>query len=425
MDKCARCAAAVLSVWCCCPWCGCQMRRRPHQQGFIDTQTSRSQEADAERKFDDLVCAFRNSKHERHSDTLCSEFLTFLRSRRTALTAATGRDVGIFLMMKNDTGSGRTVVHEIQCPYLGTEAASHCDCPVQMSHRTLESYRAKLETALGRLMGGQQFQNPATHWECRAALHEFKKSQLMRGVTTRVTKPAWATDVRRLSEEMFYTAGSAEDATERAVILHDRAFILDAFRTTLRGTQAGHTLVQQVIWLPNKDGLLFGYTWGKTLRNGSKQTFAVRRETDDVHLCLVTAVEDMMAAALTAGWNMSSGYLFRDLHTRQRLPWEQAPPLSAQKGTAILQRWLKRLGIAELSMHSLRAGGALYRHFEGEELEDIMLQAYWKSPATAERYLQVMRIAKVAGHDVLSETEYREWNELPLQELQLLVSLTS
>src|SRR3546814_8299824 len=71
----------------------------------------------------------------------------------------------------------------------------------------------------------------------------------------------------------------------------------------------------------------------------------------------------------------------------------------------------------------VRSGGALYRHFEGAELEDVMLQAYWKSPATAEHYLQVMRIAKVAGHDVLSEAEYRAWNELPLQHLQRLVSL--
>src|SRR3546814_5597201 len=60
--------------------------------------------------------------------------------------------------------------------------------------------------------------------------------------------------------------------------------------------------------------------------------------------------------------------------------------------------------MSELSIHSLRAGGALYRHFEGAELEDVMLQAYWKSPATAEHYLQILRIANVAGHECSAKT---------------------
>ena len=38
------------------------------------------------------------------------------------LREATGRNVGVFLLMKNAVGSGRTVVHEISCSYLETNS---------------------------------------------------------------------------------------------------------------------------------------------------------------------------------------------------------------------------------------------------------------------------------------------------------------
>ena len=423
LERCMHCTASVLTTWCACPWCGCQLRRRPGQSIFLEV--SDQLEQGATKRYDELLHTFRSSQHERHTDTIYAEFLGYLRSQGVPVHTATGRHVGVFLLMKNAGGAGRTVVHEPRGPYLGTAESSFCDCPVEMSHRTLESYRFKLETAISRSTGASRITNPAAHWECKAVLQEFKKAQLTRGVSSTITKPAWASDIRQLSEAMFYESRECRDPQSRAIILHDRAYILDAFRTVLRGTQAGHTLIQQIIWLPNKDGLLFGYTWGKTLRDGSKQTFAVRRAAQDPYLCLVMAIEDALESARAAGWDVTSGYLFRDLHTREQLKWEHAPGLTAQKGTIILKRWLRRLGLPELGVHSLRAGGALYRHFSGDDLEDVMMQAYWKSPATAEHYLQVMRMAKVAGHEVLTEGEYQMWNDLPTQELQRLVALST
>ena len=306
--------------------------------------------------------------------------------------------------MKNAAGSGRTVVHETSCSYLGTNSSEYCDCPIQLSFRTLEGYRVRLATALDRLPGVQwgPTGNPANHWECLVALNEFKRAQLAQGVTTAVTKPAWAGDLRRVSEAMFLEAQDTDDVGARATLLHDRAYLLDTFRTALRGSQAGRTLIQQVLWLPNNEGLIFGYTLGKTLRDGSKHTFAVRREPSDPHLCLVGAIVDFMHAARRAGWDLSAGYLFRDLHVRGKSGWAAASvsPMTARRGTQILSGWLKKLGLVGFTIHGCRAGGALYRHFQGEDLEDLMYQAYWKSPQTAQHYLQLFKVAKVAGHEL-------------------------
>ena len=136
--------------------------------------------------------------------------------------------------------------------------------------------------------------------------------------------------------------------------------------------------------------------------------FAVKRDTDEPALCLVAAIEDYVGAALEAGWNISVGYLFRDVQLH--VPWEDAPPLNASKASTILQQWLAHFGMPDnVSIHGTRAGGALYRHFQGEEIEDIMLQAYWKRPETAEHYLQLFRMANFMGSEELvrSEEQYR------------------
>ena len=63
-------------------------------------------------------------------------------------------------------------------------------------------------------------------------------------------------------------------ATERVELARDVAFFTVAFSTTKRGDELVSTLIQRIMRLPNKSGLLFNFQWGKTLRDGSDHILA-------------------------------------------------------------------------------------------------------------------------------------------------------
>ena len=54
------------------------------------------------------------------------------------------------------------------------------------------------------------------------------------------------------------------------------------------------------------------------------------------------------------------------------------------------------VGVLE-SLHGLRAGGALWIAFKGNDLRDIIAQGFWKSPATAIHYIGMLQT--VIGND--------------------------
>ena len=213
-----------------------------------------------------------------------------------------GEQAAKFLVHKEIQGAGRTVGHARHCPFLGAQDNELCDCPVTMSHRTLENYREKLAQAIDRSSLSDKTRNPFRAWECKAVVATIRKEQLTAGVSARVTRPLWVSSVVQLSVRMLSRARQSGYPYDRARILMHRAFIIDAFRTLTRATQLGHTLAQTVVWLPNKEGLVFNYSWGKTLRDGTSHVFAVKRDTDEPALCLVAAIEDYVGAALEANW---------------------------------------------------------------------------------------------------------------------------
>ena len=96
--------------------------------------------------------------------------------------------------------------------------------------------------------------------------------------------------------------------------------------------------------------------------------------------------------------------------------------LEAVTASAMHQRFRKHLKIAfegdapdkeiEESLHGLRAGGALYRALQGESLEEIMLQGFWRSPSTALHYIGLLEL--LVGDDfVMAVREHGLVRELP------------
>ena len=76
-------------------------------------------------------------------------------------------------------------------------------------------------------------------------------------------------------------------------------------------------------------------------------------------------------------------------------------------------------GDLKLSIHSLRAGSAISKILEGQSLRKVMYDAYWKSPATAWKYIKLYQVLfpfKDFGVQIsaLSEENYAMFNSTPL-----------
>lgn len=71
----------------------------------------------------------------------------------------------------------------------------------------------------------------------------------------------------------------------RVMVARDIAFFTVAFSTTKRGAELTATLIQRVLRLPNKSGLMFNFQWGKTQRDGADRILTVPYDEEYVAIC--------------------------------------------------------------------------------------------------------------------------------------------
>jgi hypothetical protein len=128
-----------------------------------------------------------------------------------------------------------------------------------------------------------------------------------------------------------------------------------------------------------------------------------------------------MECAKKQGYNMQGGYLFSgfDPVTKQRvkmLPVQMTTQLKKYKLKVGLRS--DDQGALSRSMHSFRSGGAISKILEGEALETVMKEAYWKSPRTAIHYMKILEVLQPMGEfrQGVTEEENKKANEMPLQE---------
>ena len=75
-------------------------------------------------------------------------------------------------------------------------------------------------------------------------------------------------------------------------------------------------------------------------------------------------------------------------------------------------------GRLAVSIHSLRAGGPLTKMLEGDSLNKVMFEAYWKNPKTAWKYIKLLEVMGPFEYDKtsISPEEYARLNALPMNE---------
>ena len=129
------------------------------------------------------------------------------------------------------------------------------------------------------------------------------------------------------------------DPYTHVVVARNLGLFTAAFETTKHGDELSHTLNQTILRIPNLNGFLFNFQWGKTMRDGADHLVSVAYNYECLATCPVTAVEQLITVGPAMGWDMTRGYLlpsiFRDAegeaHIRGKAPLSAAERTHARK----------------------------------------------------------------------------------------------
>ena len=86
-------------------------------------------------------------------------------------------------------------------------------------------------------------------------------------------------------------------------------FTLDFFSGD-RSADLGRIMLREALFFPDKSGILFKQTFGKTLRGDGENAFAVRRFENNI-LCPVKNFVRYLSLCRLMGLDLQSGFLFR------------------------------------------------------------------------------------------------------------------
>ncbi len=367
-------------------------------------------------------------------------FARFLQSRKTGrvvlLQEAQPKDVVEYLCYLDSCGSRRrTVVHARECQAVGTPTLDGCStrigvCTKRYAHESLRTnHVSKLAVTFEKELGcihdwdnHHRNGNPVRSDMVNQYMRFTTKQQKKAGVLVKQAPALLRGHLFKIVTPMRTRLQLTASGLERITLARDIAFYTVAFSTTKRGDELVNTLIQRIMRLPNKSGLIFNFQWGKTQRDGADHHVAVGYDSENLTLCPVRAVEQYVEVGKALGWDMTAGYLFPVIADRGGVPKRGTKPVTPSYMTQELRTYTRQAGVdQEFSVHSFRSGGAISRALAGDSLESIMQKAYWKNPKTAWRYMRLLDVVApgyggegmVAG---VSEAEFQAWNEFPLSE---------
>jgi integrase len=342
---------------------------------------------------------------------LCEKLMAFLafvrRTPRPSLHDCTGDDVVDFLVDGSSTGG--TVVHYANCQRRGA-----CECPTTKAAGTIDSEIGMLRGGFN-ILGRVGADNPCAQSTVKQFLADLRWEHAQAGISPTPAVPVFQEKLVQIAAAGDrLLAGNELTPAQRYVLHRDLAgFCLDA----ASGQRVGdlcHLRVEGILQFPGGDGLMFGWTWGKTLRGGGpRHVFGVRARPDALLICPVVRIYAFMSYAARCGANLVApgALLFH--------PWRDgAPrphiPLSSSELRESLQEHLKRLGIFEGETgHGFRAAFAIDAAIQGRPLKDIMAVTGWQSEHMAQRYMCMSRVMDMAPDPrTMSTTLYKEIDEL-------------
>jgi len=182
------------------------------------------------------------------------------------------------------------------------------------------------------------------------------------------------------------------------VLARDQTFLKTMFFAGDRAGDLGRVKCQEILYFPEKAGLLFNHTLTKTLRDGSTNLFGLRRYVQDASVCPVTGVEAYIQLCDLLKVPVRHGYLFRPLNPSGEV---MEAPLSSSAIQARLSSYVGRLPDTfagrNVTLHGLRSGCAISLALAGTQLDDIMSHVGWKTSRMANHYLKLNQVLLPGG----------------------------
>jgi len=308
-------------------------------------------------------------------------------------------DVVDWLCFLDSQGKGTKLVHRVDCPGVGSPNRSLCQpgnpCPKRYAADSLrKGFFCKVKMAYKEKLGRGEAWNPVlqTGNPCASPMVEAyltftSEEQKQVGVTVNQASPMLEDTLAELLRHMRLGAQAATTTNERIVVTRDIAIFALAWYSMRRGDDLTWTLAPQILRLPESQGFIFNFLFGKTLRASSAAVVVLAASAQEAQdTCAARAVDEYINAAQQIGWDLSSGFLFSE------------PSLDGGRGTSklqardltkSLQAYLRDAGLpSHFTMHSFRVGGSLSRALAGETIERIMQLGGWKTEAIAKYYVE-------------------------------------
>lgn len=371
-----------------------------------------------------------DSKTFKKKHSLYTSFVNFLKKLPgdITLSSCSPNDVRKYLVWKDQ--SGKTIVHTLMCPYLGSNDKVECGCPKRLSSGTVENIIQQLckifeDTGFGRSWDlDTKSGNPATAPIVKQYLKLIREEQAKSHVLPKQAKPLFIGKLRSISQ-FIKRELDRPDLTlrERFVLSRDQALFKIQFFSGDRAGDLALVVSQEVKLLNDESGFAFNHTFGKTLRggNGKKNAFVVKRCEDKI-ICPVLGLQNYFILSKSMDVDLSCGYLFRIVSENGRV-LDKAVTYSVIYER--LKMYLSNLGIYEgETPHSLRAGCAIFMALSGSanNITDMMEHIGWFSEKSAEYYSRLpilhnsgcvaSNMAKMSSQSDIFEAQYKDVGDL-------------
>lgn len=173
---------------------------------------------------------------------------------------------------------------------------------------------------------------------------------------------------------------------QRFIIARDQAHFKCFFFSGDRPGDLGRVKVPEVLHFPNDDGFFFNQIWGKVLRDGDKNVFDTRRNSQVV-ICPIKGIEGYLAVARQLQIHLTKGYLFRPTNPEGGTV---DSPFSSSTAEARLKLYLNEMGADDgETLHGFRSGSAIMLALTGADISEIMEHVGWARRHSSLYYLQL------------------------------------
>ena len=306
----------------------------------------------------------------------------------------TDTDVLDFLVFKDVNDSGRTVVHNRACPFLGGESLEQCADPVKCAYRhSVSSMRIgivlKLRKAfeeVGRrgpytpsLMKGDPTRSLLVQQYITFKCQEQGEAGVLPKSAPAISRVKMDILIKCMMGYLWNKKGLPRVRFAQRIAMYAYCY---TYIKRLAG--CGWCVAPNTIRMPNNGGLVFKVTWDKTLRMNS-HWFGVMCVKATEPWCAHCIIDLWVNIAKEYGLSFKTGLLFPRIHTDGTI--KMGKRWRSKELQDSLKRDLIRYHIyGGETPQSFRHGGTVDSLKKGRNLSRTMYLAYMKNTSTASIY---------------------------------------